>query len=143
MYVGKAEVFDAVTVHLDEVETLSAGMTVLATNATSQVQSAEFRHNGVVAWGVQYHPEYPLREIAAIVRRAGLRLVEEGFFTDADDLKRYAGELDALHTNPKNKALAWRHGLGDAVLDRSLRVREVQNWLNHQVLPTRTHRGRA
>ena len=71
MYVGKPEVFNAPTVHLDEVETLPPGTTVLATNAVSDVQSAEIRVNGAVAWGVQYHPEYPLREIAAIVRRIG------------------------------------------------------------------------
>src|SRR5262249_27769482 len=33
MYAGKASIFDAVTVHLDEVETLAPGSTVLATNA--------------------------------------------------------------------------------------------------------------
>jgi GMP synthase (glutamine-hydrolysing) len=143
MYVGKPEVFDAVTVHLDEVETLAPGMTVLATNAASEVQSAEIRHNGVVAWGVQYHPEYPLREIAAIVRRTGVKLVEEGFFADEGDLLHYSHELDALHTDPNNKALAWRHGLGVAVLDKTMRVKEVENWINHQVLPTRTHRGRG
>ena len=72
MYVGKPEVFNAPTVHLDEVETVAPGTTVLATNEVSDVQSAEIRCNGAVAWGVQYHPEYPLREIAAIVRRIGL-----------------------------------------------------------------------
>ena len=71
MYVGKHEVFNAPTVHLDEVETLAPGTTVLATNQVSDVQSAEIRCNGAVAWGVQYHPEYPLREIATIVRRIG------------------------------------------------------------------------
>jgi hypothetical protein len=79
MYVGKPEVFNAPTVHLDEVETVAPGTTVLATNEVSDVQSAEIRVNGAVAWGVQYHPEYPLREIAAIVRRIGLRLIDEGF----------------------------------------------------------------
>jgi GMP synthase (glutamine-hydrolysing) len=73
MYVGKPEVFNAPTVHLDEVETLAPGTVVLATNQVSQVQSAEIRVNGAVAWGVQYHPEYPLREIAAIVRRRSRR----------------------------------------------------------------------
>ena len=91
MYVGKPEVFNAPTVHLDEVETLAPGTTVLATNDVSDVQSAEIRVNGAVAWGVQYHPEYPLREIAAIVRRIGLRLIDEGFFLDTQrdrDLRR-------------------------------------------------------
>ena len=81
MYVGKLDVFNAPTVHLDEVEALPAGTTVLATNAVSEVQSVEIRTNGSVAWAVQYHPEYPLREIAAIVRRIGTRLIEEGFFS--------------------------------------------------------------
>ena len=91
MYVGKPEVFNAPTVHLDEVETLAPGTTVLATNAVSDVQSAEIRCNGAVAWGVQYHPEYPLREIAAIVRRIGPRLIGEGFFLERGrdrDLRR-------------------------------------------------------
>ena len=55
---------------------------MLATNAMSEVQSVEVRTNGSVAWGVQYHPEYPLRELAAIVRRIGTRLIGEGFFAD-------------------------------------------------------------
>ena len=86
MYVGKPEVFNAPTVHLDEVETVAPGTTVLATNEVSDVQSAEIRVNGSVAWGVQYHPEYPLREIAAIVRRVGLRLIDEGFFLDTKEI---------------------------------------------------------
>src|SRR4030095_2114526 len=80
MYAGKADSFDAVTVHLDEVETLAPDTSVLALNAMAGVQAAEVLCNGTVAWGVQYHPEYSLRELAAIVRRTGVRLVEEGFF---------------------------------------------------------------
>ena len=90
MYAGKLDVFNAPTVHLDEVEALAPGTTVLATNAVSDVQSAEIRTNGSVAWAVQYHPEYPLREVAAIVRRIGMRLIEEGFFADEADIKTFA-----------------------------------------------------
>ncbi len=61
MYAGKAGVFDAVTVHLDEVETLAPGTTVLASNAVSDVQSAEIKVDGATAWCVQYHPEFTLR----------------------------------------------------------------------------------
>src|SRR5471030_1997163 len=90
MYIGKLDVFNAPTVHLDEVESLPPGAAVLATNAVSAVQSAEIRTNGSVAWGVQYHPEYPLREVAVIVRRIGTRLIEEGFFADETDMRSYA-----------------------------------------------------
>ncbi|HEX5508045.1 MAG TPA: type 1 glutamine amidotransferase [Pseudolabrys sp.] len=143
MYIGKPDVFNAPTVHLDEVETLAPGMTVLATNAVSDVQSAEIRHNGAVAWGVQYHPEYPLREIAAIVRRVGTRLIAEGFFADDADIKVFAGDLDTLDRDPNCKRLSWRHGISKNVLDKKMRTSEVANWIEYQVLPTRVRRGRG
>ena len=143
MYVGKPEVFNAPTVHLDEVETVAPGTTVLASNDVSDVQSAEIRCNGAVAWGVQYHPEYPLREIATIVRRIGGRLIEEGFFADEADIKTFAHDLDTLDRDPGCKRLAWRHGISKNVLDKKLRVGEVANWIEFQVLPTRVKRGRG
>jgi GMP synthase (glutamine-hydrolysing) len=143
MYVGKPDVFNAPTVHLDEVETIAPGTTVLATNEISDVQSAEIRVNGAVAWGVQYHPEYPLREIAAIVRRVGLRLIDEGFFLDTREIASFAEDLVTLDSDPGNKRLAWRHGISKNILDKTLRTGEVANWLQYQVLPTRAKRGRG
>lgn len=143
MYAGKGDSFEAVTVHLDEVETLAPDTTVLALNAMAGVQAAEIRRNGTVAWGVQYHPEYSLKELAAIVRRTGMRLVEEGFFAGEPDLLHYADELMTLHNDPHNEPLAWRHGIDRAVLDRSLRIREVANWITRMVEPTRAQRGRG
>jgi GMP synthase (glutamine-hydrolysing) len=136
-------VFDAMTFHLDEVATTAPGTTVLASNATSAVQAVEIRNGASVAWAVQYHPEYPQREVAAIVRRAGINLVEEGFFSDLDGLEHYARELDALDRDPGNKALAWRHGVDGAVLDKRMRVREIANWIEQCMLPTRAQRGRG
>jgi GMP synthase (glutamine-hydrolysing) len=143
MYVGKAEVFNAPTVHLDEVETVAPGTTVLAANAVSQVQSAEIRTSGSVAWGVQYHPEYPLRELAAIVRRIGTRLIAEGFFADESEMLGFSRDLDDLHHDPSSKRLAWKHGVSSNVLDKRLRTGEVANWIEFQVLPTRVKRGRG
>jgi GMP synthase (glutamine-hydrolysing) len=143
MYVGKLDVFNAPTVHLDEVEALPAGATVLATNAWSDVQSAEFRTNGSVAWAVQYHPEYPLREVAAITRRIGARLIEEGFFKDVSDIKTFSDDLETLDRDPDCKRLAWRHGISKNILDKKLRTSEVANWIEFQVLPTRGKRGRG
>jgi GMP synthase (glutamine-hydrolysing) len=143
MYIGKPEIFNAPTVHLDEVETLAPGMQVLATNAMSDVQSAEIRHNGAVAWGVQYHPEYPLCELAAIARRIGTRLIDEGFFLNAADIKIYSDDLETLDRDPDCKRLSWRHGISKNVLEKKLRVSEVANWIEFQVLPTRVKRGRG
>lgn len=143
MYVGKLDVFNAPTVHLDEVETLPAGATVLSSNAVSQVQAVEFRTPGSTAWGVQYHPEYPLRELAVIVRRIGTRLIGEGFFADEADMKEFARDLDDLDRDPGCKRLSWRHGISQNVLDKKLRVSEVANWVEYQVLPMRVKRGRG
>lgn len=143
MYVGKVEVFNAPTVHLDEVESVAPGTTILASNAVSSVQSAEIRTNGSVAWAVQYHPEYPLRELAAIVRRIGAGLIAEGFFADEADMKSFAHDLDTLDSDPACKRLSWRHGVSSNVLDKKLRTSELANWIEFQVLPTRAKRGRG
>jgi GMP synthase (glutamine-hydrolysing) len=92
---------------------------------------------------VQYHPEYPLSEVAAIVRRIGTRLIEEGFFLDVADITVFAEDLDALHNNPGDKRLAWRHGISKNGLDPKLRTSEIANWIEFQVLPMRVKRGRG
>jgi GMP synthase (glutamine-hydrolysing) len=143
MYAGKAATFDAVTVHLDEVETLAPGTTVLARNAHSNVQAAEIRYQGGVAWGVQYHPEFSLADIAVIIRRYGSQLLREGFFADIAARDAYTADLEMLQHAPGLKPIAWRYGIDDTVLDARVRTAEIANWITHQVLPTRAKRGRA
>jgi GMP synthase (glutamine-hydrolysing) len=143
MYTGKAGTFDAVTVHLDEVETLAPGTTVLASNAHSNVQAAEISYDGGVAWGVQYHPEFSLADIAVIIRRYGSQLVREGFFADIAARDAYTADLEMLQHQPSLKPIAWRYGIDDTVLDARVRTAEIANWVTHQVLPTRQKRGRA
>jgi GMP synthase (glutamine-hydrolysing) len=143
MYAGKMDVFNAPTVHLDEVVTMAPNSTLLSSNAVSEVQAIELKTEKSVAWGVQYHPEYPLSEVAAIVRRIGSRLIEEGFFLDNADIKVFSEDLDELHKNPADKRLAWRHGISKNVLDKKLRTSEIANWIEFQVLPMRVKRGRG
>ena len=143
MYAGKPPVFDALTVHLDEVETLAPGSTVLATNAQSAVQAAEIKADGGVAWTTQYHPEFSLGDMAAIVKRYGGRLIKEGFFADEMARVAYVADLEALDREPGNKPLAWRYGIDETVMSPTIRTAEVANWITHQVLPTRAKRGRS
>jgi len=143
MYRGKDSVFDAVTVHLDEVEILAPGTTVLAANAQSDVQAAEIVVDGAVAWGTQYHPEFSLGDMAAIVRRYGSRLMREGFFADAAARDHYVADLETLDRNPDDKPLAWRYGMDETVLDGRVRSTEIANWIAHQVLPGRAARERG
>ena len=143
MYRGKASVFDAVTVHLDEVEMLAPGTTVLAANAHSDVQAAEIKVDGAVAWAVQYHPEFSLGDMAAIVRRYGARLMKEGFFADEAARDGYVADLEALERDPADKPLAWRYGMDETVLDERVRSTEIANWIAQQVLPARAAKGRS
>lgn len=142
MYVDKPPAFSAPTVHLDEVETMAPRSTLLATNAFTEVQAFELRGPKAVAWAVQYHPEYPLREIAAIVRRAPT-LVTEGFFADEAQRKDFADDLDALDLDPGTRHISWQLGIDDTVLDVAVRTRELKNWITGLVIPGMTRRGRG
>ncbi|MGU3496460.1 type 1 glutamine amidotransferase [Xanthobacteraceae bacterium A53D] len=143
MFDGKPPVFEAMTVHLDEVETLPKGATLLATNDHSQVQAAVFKAGNSMAWGVQYHPEYPFREMAAIFRRLSPGLIAEGFFRDQEEEDAFIGDLETLERNPAHAALVWKHGVDGGVISKELRTAEIRNWIAHEVLPTRSRRGRA
>src|SRR5580658_6181080 len=68
MFRGKPPVFEAITVHSDEIEQLPSGAIALASNDMG-LQAVELRHGRGAFWGVQYHPEYSFAEIAATALR--------------------------------------------------------------------------
>jgi GMP synthase (glutamine-hydrolysing) len=140
---GRPMAWDAPAVHLDAVTTPPGDVTVLAFNAMTPMQAAEIRHEGGVFWGVQYHPEFSLGELAVILRRYGRHLVAEGFCRGEDDHARYVDELLALHDDPARFDLAWRHGLDAEVLDPARRLTEIRNFIAHRAKPIRSQRGRA
>jgi GMP synthase (glutamine-hydrolysing) len=140
---GRPAAFDAPAMHLDAVVLPPGDITVLASNALTPVQAAEIRHEGGVFWGVQYHPEFSLGEVAAILRRMAGPLVAEGFRRELQDVARYADELATLDSDPGRSDLAWAHGLDAQVLEPRLRMTEIANFLRHRVQPGRSTRGRA
>lgn len=134
MFQGKPEVFEAPTVHIDTVESLPANSTPLAHNDMG-LQAAEIKlKNGGTFWGVQYHPEYSVGEIAAMARRYAETLIRDGLVKDQAELDQLSADLKALHDNPEDARLAWRFGVGPSVTDASLRLAELRNWLDKQVL---------
>lgn len=144
LFMGKPRVFDAITVHMDDVETTAPGTTVLATNAWSPVQAAEIdTPGGGGFWGTQYHPEYTFAEIAAVFRRYGDVPIRQGLFADAAERDAFIGDLMALHADPAEKRLVWRYGLDGTVLDPAVRHRELKNWISEAVLPQKSARGRG
>jgi len=134
MFQGKPEVFDAPTVHVDTVASLPPNATPLAHNDMG-LQAAEIRlANGTIFWGVQYHPEYSTAEIGAMARRYGETLIRDGLVKDKAELDQLASDLVELNDHPDNTRLAWRFGVGSAVTDADLRLAELRNWLEKQVL---------
>lgn len=140
---GRPAAYDAPTVHSDEIERLPEGATLLATNGVTRVQAAEIRHGGGTFWGVQYHPELPLDEIASALRRQAGDLVAQGLARDEVAVQAYAGQIAALHREPGRRDLAWQLGLDQQVTDPALRRAELRNFVEHLVKPTASGRGRA
>jgi len=134
LFAGKPAVYEAPTIHRDEIGALPAGATVLASNDMG-LQAAAFTHRRGTFWGVQYHPEYDYLDIAAAAERYGQVLVDEGMFQDLAALQAFCAELRQLQTQPANAPLLWKHGLGPAMSEPSLRLLELRNWLTQQVLP--------
>lgn len=129
MHAGRAVMFDAPAIHSDTVTRLPQGAIVTAGNDISEVQAAEIRFSRGVFWGVQYHPEYRLHDVAAVIRRYGQNLVAAGFFADQADLDRYVADLSALDADRRRRDIAWRLGLGSDIVDEKVRWTELLNWI--------------
>jgi GMP synthase (glutamine-hydrolysing) len=142
MHLGRPWSFDAPAIHSDEVVRLPSDAVVTAKNSVSDVQAAEIRFSNGVFWGVQYHPELSLHDMAATMRRNRIALLAEGFFQSVDDLYRYASDLDLLHENRQRRDIAWRICLGAEITDDQKRICEIANWIDRQVLPRASSRGR-
>lgn len=126
---GRPAAYDAPAIHTDEVEALPPGATLLAGNRVTAVQAAEIHFDGGVFWGVQYHPEIGLDEVAGALRRQAGGLVEAGLAAGPDDVEAYARQVDALHRQPGRPDLAWRLGLDEQVTDERLRQTELRNFI--------------
>jgi len=136
LYDGKQPLFDGFTSHDEHITELPEGGVALAGNAWTPIQSVAVRHQAGEFWGLQYHPEYDLRELARLTYCRIEKLVRLGFFLNAAEARRYVDLLETLHGDPGRKDIAWLLGIDDDVMDESIRQREVRNWLNHLVLPT-------
>ena len=131
MYEGKSAVFDAFICHLDEVTELPESATLLACNSFTHVQGLEVRHLNGTFWGVQYHPEYNVKEMAMLANARKPALIKEGFFLDDEAASAYVARLEALYAEPQRKDLSWGMSIDEDVLDDDIRQRELINWLRY------------
>jgi GMP synthase (glutamine-hydrolysing) len=134
MYVGKPSVFDGFTSHDDEITHLPPGAVALSGNAWTLVQSVSVSRHGGEFWGLQYHPEYDLHELARLTFCRIDRLLQHGFFRCRDDALHYIELVETLHRDPARKDIAWLLGIDADVMDEGVRWTEVRNWVNRLVL---------
>jgi GMP synthase (glutamine-hydrolysing) len=135
LYFGKHPIFDAICVHQDEVSELPDGAVVLARNRQCDVQALAIEDGERSFWGVQYHPEFDLFQIAAMFKRSAIRYVERGLARCEADMHAFAAELKALHHDHGRKDIAWRYGVTSDILDTDRHRREFANWLRVKVAP--------
>lgn len=140
---GRPETFDAPCVHMDEVETLAEGMVVTATNAVSDVQAAEITYDGGTFWGVQYHPEYDLTDVAGMLDRYRPILIGEGYLHDEGLLDRMIADYRTLAADPSRRDIAWPWGLDRMITDEAERLAEIRNWIELRVRPVAAERIRG
>jgi GMP synthase (glutamine-hydrolysing) len=137
---GRAESYDAIAIHSDEVEALPPDATLLASSSETRVQAVEIRSGAGLFWGVQYHPELRLDEVGPALRRQAEALVEDGLAADRDGVEDFARRVDALARAPERRDLAWQLGLDRQVTDAGLRRLELRNFIRHLAEPRRLAR---
>lgn len=135
MYEGKPAVFDGFTSHDDEIHTLPDGTVRLSGNAWTRVQSVEVKFGKGTYWGLQYHPEYDLHEMARLTYCRIDKLTSLGFYANREDALRHVQMMEDLHESPDRKDLAWQLGVDRDLLDVEYRQVEVRNWVTKQVTP--------
>ncbi|MDH5412344.1 MAG: type 1 glutamine amidotransferase, partial [Alphaproteobacteria bacterium] len=137
LYEGKSSVFDAFISHVDEITHLPPGATLLASNDFTRVQSVSVTYQGGVFWGLQYHPEYDLHEMARLTWCRIDKLMSLGFFKTREDAEAHVDLLETLHQDPSRYDIAWKLGIDADIMNEEVRRTEVRNWINRLVIPSR------
>jgi len=114
-YAEKNKKFNSPAFNFDEVVTIPAGATHLATNKVNKIQGIYFKSGVSEVWGMQYHPEITYEKMISIIKFRKDRLI--------NDRKRFKNE-DEIENHIKlieeeNK-----------VSKKDNRMIELKNWLN-------------
>ena len=126
---GRPPVWDAAAIHTDEVESLPKGAILLAGNGATHVQAAEIRSGPGVFWGVQYHPELALDEVATALREQAASLVAKGIARNKAAVERHACLLEALHMDADDRSARWELGVDGEFALEECRRRELTNFI--------------
>ncbi len=128
MFKGKPQIYSHFVSHDDLVTELPRKSRSLAGNDFSPIQAAEIRHKKGSFWGVQYHPEFNLYEMAKLIQTRKEKLTELGFFKNTNDAQKYLAMMEKLHNDPTRKDLMWQLGIDEDILSDEIRQCEFRNW---------------
>ena len=142
LFTGRGVAWDAPSIHGDEVDALPPGATLLATNAVTRIQAVEIVRGDATFWGVQYHPELSMAEVAAALRREADEIVAAGLALTKSTVEGQAALFDALDTHPDRLDLRWQLGVDVEVAEERRRRTEIINFIRYLVEPTANKRGR-
>ena len=131
---GRPASWDAPAIHGDEVETLPPGALLLATNGVTRIQAVEIRHDKGIFWGVQYHPELAIGEIAVALRSQEEELVATGLADTKREVEERADQLDRLHRAPGRRSVRWMLGVDGEFAEEHRRRTGIRNFLAHVAL---------
>lgn len=131
---NKRPVYSHFVSHDDYVVKVPEGTEVLACNYWCPVQAAAVTYKRGVFWATQYHPEYNLREMARLIRARAKRLIDQGWFSDEEDMVAYADKLEAVYQNPGLKNIRWQLKIEDDIVDDDMRECEFVNWIKYVIL---------
>jgi GMP synthase (glutamine-hydrolysing) len=127
---GRPVVWDAPAMHSSIIGTMPEGGVVLARTKSTPIQAAEIRSQNGIFWGVQYHPELTIAEIAASLRRQADDLIAQDMARDSTTIEDYAALLDELHNDAARRDIAWRIGIDDELTDAKKRTSELRSFLS-------------
>jgi len=130
---GRPAAFDAPCIHYDDVTVLPTGSVVLAANCHCPVQAAVIPLGRSEVWAVQYHPEFDLPHIAALLATYEGELANSPFFESPEAVRAHVADLLTATEAGAHSPAAWRLGLDSDVLDGPTRRTELRNWLHHAV----------
>ncbi|UEM20871.1 gamma-glutamyl-gamma-aminobutyrate hydrolase family protein [Skermanella mucosa] len=126
---GRPIVWDAPAMHFSVIDTMPEGGVVLARTKSTPIEAAEIRSQNGIFWGVQYHPELTIAEIAASLRRQTDDLIAQDMARDRVAIEYYAALLDDLHCDATRRDIAWRIGIDDEIIDEKKRTSELRSFL--------------
>jgi GMP synthase (glutamine-hydrolysing) len=126
---GKPIFYDAPCIHYDEVTELPKTATLLCGNKHSAVQGAIIPIENSEVWGVQYHPEFDVRQLRMLFELYKKDMMNQGFINTEEDYSFFMKHIRALEQDPDNKTAAWLLGIDQDILDGNIRGLEIKNWL--------------